>query len=317
MQCKKHHFMIWLIRAIAVLVLIGGLTAVMYPFLSNFLFDHRSDSLIATYDTEVEAADTAETERMLDEAREYNARLTESAVELTDPFYGPDQEVADDYYNVLKINDSGVMGYIDIPVIGVYLPIFHGTAAETLEAGIGHLEGTSFPVGGESTHAVLTGHTGLSSATLFTDLISMEVGDYFFVHVLDEIYSYRVDQILVVEPDDTSELHIVPGMDYVTLVTCTPYGINTHRLLVRGIRVPDEEGLAILYPDSEIEIDAAGELASLREAQHQAKTSLWMREYRNAVIIGTSGIAVVLGLSAILSQTRKRKRGGQREEKNT
>lgn len=310
---KRKRRRLQLIRAAAVLVILGGLAAVMYPFLSNYLFDHRSDSQITAYTTDVEAADDGETERLLQEARDYNARLTESTVELTDPFVEEDvQEDVDEYYNILNINDSGVMGYIDIPVIGVYLPIFHGTAAETLEAGVGHLEGSSFPVGGASTHAVLTGHTGLSSAKLFTDLIAMEVGDYFCIHILNELLFYRVDQILVVEPEDTSALHIISDMDYVTLVTCTPYGINTHRLLVRGVRVPDEEGLAILYPESDTgDENAAAELAALREQQHRINSSLWMREYRNAVLAGIGGTAAALLLLTGVKRIRKRKRGEQ------
>ena len=142
------------------------------------------------------------------------------------------------YNNILNLDQSGVMGYLEIPCISVDLPIYHGTDAEILERGVGHLAASSIPIGGKSTHSVLTGHTGLSSAKLFTDLTEMKKGDLFFINVLGQTLAYKVDQISVVRPKDTRKLRIVDGKDYVTLVTCTPYGVNSHRLLVRGTRVP-------------------------------------------------------------------------------
>jgi len=141
--------------------------------------------------------------------------------------------------NILNLNRDGVMGYISIPKIDIKIPIYHGTSSEVLSKGVGHLEGSSFPVGGESTHAILSAHRGLPSARLFTDLDQLEVGDKFYIYILDQVYTYQVDQVLVIEPSETEALQIQDGKDLVTLVTCTPYGVNTHRLLVRGERVEE------------------------------------------------------------------------------
>ena len=149
------------------------------------------------------------------------------------------------YNNLLKIDDTGMMGYIDIPKLDVVLPVYHGTSEKVLQSGVGHLKNTSLPVGGESCHAVLSGHRGLANAKIFTDLNKMEVGDVFYIKVLHHTFAYQVDQILTVLPSDTDALQIEKGKDYVTLVTCTPYAVNTHRLLVRGTRIPYEEAQKI------------------------------------------------------------------------
>lgn len=201
------------------------------------------------------------------EARQYNIDLTRSEVQLTDPFKDKKSNGETLFYNrILDLDGSGIMGYVKIPCISVDLPIYHGTSAEVLEHGIGHLAASSFPVGGKSTHAVLTGHTGLSSAKLFTDLTEMKKGDLFFIHVLDKKLAYRVDQINVIRPENTRKLQIIDGKDYVTLLTCTPYGVNDHRLLVRGIRTE--------YHEKE-------ELT--KERPHHSQ---WMEVYRRAILIG-------------------------------
>jgi sortase A len=169
---------------------------------------------------------------MLEEAREYNAQLarTRTGYELTD-------EQLEQYRSELDVSGTGIMGYVDIPSLKVTLPIYHGTEEAVLQTAVGHIESTSLPVGGANTHCVISGHRGLPSARLFTDIDRLVVGDIFTLNVLDEVLTYEVDQILIVEPYDLSCLQIIPGRDLVTLVTCTPYGINTHRLLVRGHRI--------------------------------------------------------------------------------
>ena len=188
-----------------------------------------------TYEETVAAQDDALLAEEWAKAEEYNENLAGDPVH--DPFVpGSGYALPDNYLDVLNID--GVMGRITIPKIGVDLPIYHGTDAETLEKGVGHIESTSLPIGGEYRHAVLTGHRGLPSAELFTRLDELEPGDQFYLHVLDATLAYQVDQILTVEPQELETLVAEPGQDYVTLVTCTPYGINTHRMLVRGTRVP-------------------------------------------------------------------------------
>ena len=179
---------------------------------------------------------------MIKKAREYNKSLI-GISSFLDPFSQEDGNQTEDdiYNNLLKIDDTGMMGYIDIPKINILLPVYHGTSEEVLQSGIGHLKNTSLPVGGKSSHAVLSGHRGLGHAKMFTDLNRMEIGDVFYIKVLHYTFAYEVDQILTVEPQDTKALAIEKGKDYVTLVTCTPYAINTHRLLVRGKRIPYKE----------------------------------------------------------------------------
>lgn len=266
-----------------------------YPFLADYLFENRQDSIITAYESAVDDAQDEELEEMLDAARQYNESLLNGNVELHDPFtesvIGYDEE---DYYALLNLDGTGIMGYISIPCINVYLPIYHGTEEEVLESGVGHLEGSSLPIGGEGTHTVLTGHTGLSSAKLFTDLTLLEEGDVFFLTVLGEKIAYEVDQILVVEPSDTSALQIESGMDYCTLLTCTPYGINTHRLLVRGKRTEYTE---------EIEKEAA---ASATEKTTQSE---WMLQYRKSLYAALALIAVGI---LVLFLLRRRRSGGGR-----
>lgn len=175
-------------------------------------------------------------QRELEKAEEYNDDLTESVELLNDPFMQSDSLDNTDYDDLLNATAEGVMAYLEIPAIDVLLPIYHGVDNGELSKGIGHLPETSLPVGGESTHSVLAGHSGMSNARLLTDLPKLKEGDVFYIHVYGRTLTYTVDQIKTVLPTDTSDLTITPGEDYVTLVTCTPYGVNTHRLLVRGTR---------------------------------------------------------------------------------
>ena len=212
-------------------VLVFGVCILLYPVVSAIIAKMTQSATIATYQRAVQNLSKQEIEKMKADAEKYNASLAGAV--LTDPFSGV-EKLDTSYVKLLNVGE--VMGYIEIPKISVYLPIFHGSSEEVLQKGVGHLENTSLPIGGASTHAVLSGHRGLPSATLFTDLDQMAKGDLFYIHILDETLAYQVDQIKVVDPDNTSDLTIQPGKDYVTLVTCTPYGINTQRLLVRGAR---------------------------------------------------------------------------------
>lgn len=221
--------------AAAVALFFGGAAVFCYPAVSNYLNQKNQAQVVQNYEQAVAGQDEDFLAEEWAKAEEYNENLAGDPVH--DPFVpGSGYALPDNYMDVLNLD--GVMGRITIPKIDVDLPIYHGTDAETLEKGVGHIEATSLPIGGEYRHAVLTGHRGLPSAELFTRLDELEQGDRFYIHVLDATLAYRVDQILTVEPQELENLVAEPGQDYVTLVTCTPYGINTHRLLVRGTRVP-------------------------------------------------------------------------------
>lgn len=221
---------------------IPGLLVLLYPALSNCRNVYQQSQLIAEYREKAEAMQQEEWDAMFAAAGEYNRRLLE--LDLDFACIGGDNAAlmevdGMDYEEILNVDGAGSMGYLLIDKIGVKLAIGHGTGEEVLEEGVGHLEGSSMPVGGSGTHAALFGHRGLSAAKLFTDLDQMEIGDTFEVHVLNRKLKYEVDQILVVEPTETDALLITGGEDYVTLVTCTPYAVNSHRLLVRGRRMQE------------------------------------------------------------------------------
>lgn len=225
-----------------VLLLLAGVSLLLYPSLSDYWNSMHQTRAIASYAETVSQLDTAQYDEMWKAAQDYNRSLAqrETAFALTD-----EQKAA--YESLLDVSGLGVMGYIDIPGIDCSLPIYHGTEESVLQIAVGHLEWSSLPVGGEGTHCVLSGHRGLPSAKLFTNLDKLAVGNTFLLRVLDEVLTYEVDQILIVEPEQVDALGIVPGEDYCTLVTCTPYGINTHRLLVRGHRVENTPEAARMH----------------------------------------------------------------------
>lgn len=225
-----------------VLLLLAGVSLLLYPSLSNYWNSMHQTRAIASYAETVSQLDTAQYDEMWKAAQDYNRSLAqrETAFALTD-----EQKAA--YESLLDVSGLGVMGYIEIPEIDCSLPIYHGTEESVLQVAVGHLEWSNLPVGGEGTHCVLSGHRGLPSAKLFTNLDKLAVGDTFLLRVLDEVLTYEVDQILIVEPEQVDALGIVPGEDYCTLVTCTPYGINTHRLLVRGHRVENTPEAARMH----------------------------------------------------------------------
>lgn len=235
------------IKFIAIgLLMLAGLSLLLYPLVSNTWNNYRQTQLISSYEEAIVVADEKgqidyESEVLM--ANTYNTNLLPCI--LPDSFATAEaaEEEDEEYMSCLNLNGDGIMGYVQIPKIGIKLPIFHGTSDEVLQIGAGHLEGSSLPIGGESTHSVLSAHRGLPSASLFTDLDLMKEGDHFYINVLDETLAYEVDQILTVEPEDTTALAVEDGKDLVTLLTCTPYGVNTQRLLVRGHRVDYVEGM--------------------------------------------------------------------------
>lgn len=221
------------------LIFIAGFLIFMYPTFSDAWNRNRDSHLITEYQSYVEDAGEEQLEEELEKAEAYNKTLLGGQV--PDAFAQRDGIQDQEYESLLNINNDGVIGYVEIPAIDVKLPVYHYTTDEVLQKGAGHLFGSSLPVGGESTHAVISAHRGLPSAKMFTDLNLLEEGDIFTVHVLGRTVTYKTDQIKTVEPDNTSDLGIEKGSDYVTLLTCTPYGVNTQRLLVRGHRVSNEE----------------------------------------------------------------------------
>lgn len=229
---------------LAIVICLVGLGVLLYPTISNYINVWKQSRKIAEYNSTMEELEREKRETMLAAARAYNAKLVELGFSF-DNIEGKEDILTINgqrYEELLNVNGNGIMGYVVIDKINVRLAISHGTEEDVLLDGVGHLEGTSLPVGGESTHAALFGHRGLPSAKLFTDLDQIEVGDTFQIYVLDNVLTYQVDQILVVEPDDAEALQIEEGKDYVTLVTCTPYSVNTHRLLIRGVRVEETIG---------------------------------------------------------------------------
>ncbi len=211
----------------------------LYPTIASYFNQEKYSEMFSNYN-ELSYADTYEKQLKL--AKEYNKQLM--SVNIQDIFINPQIGNSSTYLNLLNINEDGVMGYIEIPKIDVKLPIYHGTSSEVLQKGVGHLEGSSLPVGGKGTHAILSAHRGLPTAKLFTDLNQLQKEDKFYIRILGKILVYEVDQILVVEPNQTDALMIDENKDYITLVTCTPYAVNTHRLLVRGVHVETKDEAA-------------------------------------------------------------------------
>ncbi len=266
---------------IGLLCLVAGVAAAGYPLIRNFVLEYQAGEEISRYEEAVQQEETDELARMFSQAQEYNEALQK----------GDEVSVAD-YDELLAVTDA--IGYLEIPKLGIYLPIYHGLDDEVLQKGIGHIPETSLPVGGPSTHCVLSGHSGLPAARLLTELDQMEEGDRFYLHVLDETLAYEVDKISVVLPDDTSEIQIEKGRDYVTLLTCTPYGINTHRLLVRGERVEYTE-----------------EAVSLGTAEKQeAEQKVSWRLVTWAAALGIAVLLLIIGIWLII---RGRRRSGKQE----
>ena len=235
---------------ILLLIMLVGLSLLLYPTVSDYWNSLHQSRAIAGYTERVAQMDTVDYEVMWSAAEEYNRRLLED----TGNRYRMSDEEQQAYDSLLDVTETGIMGYVEIPKLKTSLPIYHGTDDAVLQIAVGHLAGSSLPVGGAGSHCVLTGHRGLPSAKLFTNLDEMEEGDTFSLHVLDQTLTYEVDQIRIVKPEELEDLAIEPDKDYCTLVTCTPYGINSHRLLVRGHRISNAEQ-DIPVPADAVQID--------------------------------------------------------------
>lgn len=243
---KKH-----LTTLLLIAIFIAGLCILLYPSVSDYWNSMVQSKAIVDYEVALSNLTQKDYTDAFEAAYAYNAALREVDFPLMYFDKLDEREDLQKYEDILNINGNGIMGYISIPKIKVELPIYHGTSASVLNVAAGHLEGTSLPVGGESTHCVLSAHRGLPSAKLFTDLDEMAIGDVFTITVLDQVLTYEVDQIKIVEPNEVDDLYVVEGEDYCTLVTCTPYGINTHRLLVRGTRIETVEEKPTIYVPSD------------------------------------------------------------------
>ncbi len=283
MEVVKTQYKKVLAGAALVLLLLVGLGLILYPLLSNYFASGEQSAVQAQYVDEVSAMENAKIEAELEAARLYNEALL--SVQDTD------EVKLRAYDELLNFAGNGVMATLEVPVIDVELPIYHGVGEDVLQKGVGHMPGTSLPIGGASTHAVLSAHAGLPSARLFTDLDQLVVGDQFCIHVLGEALYYEVDQIVVTIPSDTDAVQIVEGKDYVTLLTCTPYGVNTHRLLVRGRRTEIPE-----VPPTVAD-----------EPEQPERASTWTEKYLQGIAFGMAGAALLIG-SLVLAWKIKKNR---------
>lgn len=284
---KKSKRNPWIL-SVPLLIFAVGAGIFLYPAISNYLAERNQKNVIRSYRAEVENQDEADLERAWAEAWRYNENLAGDPVH--DPFImGSGYVLPDNYEEVLNIGGDGVMCYVEIPKIEVYLPVYHGTSDEVLQKGAGHLDMTALPIGGKNRHPVISAHRGLPSAELFTHLDEMEKGDIFYIHVLDETLAYQVDQIEVIEPEELNLLTPEEDKDLLTLLTCTPYAVNTHRLLVRGVRIPYEEAAA-LQPEGII----------------GTEDDKWRTIY---ILSAAAGLALLTAAAVILRVVRRKRRG--------
>ncbi len=234
---------------ILVIVFLVGLSVMLYPAVSNYFNTRNQKREIVNYNNILNSMDNSEYEKMLKEAQEYNDELKK--------VYSPldNYDLVSGYEDVLDVTGTGIMGYVTVPEIDIELPIYHGTSDAVLNIAVGHVQGSTLPIGGNSTHSVISAHRGLPSATLFSDLDKLEEGDTFTVTVLNDVLTYEVKKIQIIEPDDVQKLAIVDGKDYVTLVTCTPYGINTHRLLITGERTETNKNSSVRVSADAVRIE--------------------------------------------------------------
>lgn len=268
-----------------VLVFFIALGVTLYPLISNHVNEKYKSEIHTAYVEIIEEADDSDLIASWDKAVEYNNAITPGTMEQG--AYSQEALIAasEDYDSQLNIGGDGIMGYVEVPIVGINLPIFHGTGADSLERGVGHLLGSSLPVGGTSTHAILTGHSGMATDKMFTDITQLKMGDVFYLHILGEVLAYQVCEMNTVLPYDTSLLGVVSGRDLCTLVTCTPIGVNSHRLLVRGERIPYEEAEEIVEEIQEEEIPE----------------SSWEQEYLRGIILGLAAVVVIAALAVIVT----------------
>ena len=279
---------------IAVVAFLIALGITLYPMISTWYNERHQAEVHIHYQEKVEQVDNTKLIEAKEMAVAYNQTILPGAQDEDSFSNEALLNAIEDYAGLLNLAGDGIMGYVEIPKIGVSLPIYHGTNNSTLERGVGHLLGSSLPVGGESTHSVLTAHSGMASQKLFSDLDRMKIGDVFYLDVLGERLAYQVDQIKTVLPYDTTYLQTEIGSDLCTLVTCTPFGVNTHRLLVRGARIPYEEAEVIVEEKLETE---------------EPVKSTWEQQYLQGIIIGVSAV-VILGLGLLVFWYVRRRRNG-------
>lgn len=286
-----------IITICAAVLFLTALGLTLYPLVSNYVNQKYASEIQTAYQELIQQTDDSVLQEAKQRAIAYNLAITPDTADA----YSEESllSAAEDYDNQLDIAGNGIMGYVEIPKIQVNLPIYHGTDAEVLDRGVGHLLGSSLPVGGENTHTILSGHSGMASQKMFTDLEQLTQGDMFYLNVLNETLAYQVTEINTVLPYETDLLGIVPGEDLCTLVTCTPYGVNTHRLLVRGSRIPYEE--AAVLKEENVSVEPA--------------TSTWEAKYLQGLLVGcgAAGIAglLVLAVTRICKKQSKRHKGGR------
>ena len=291
--------------AIAVLCFIAAIGIILYPAVSSYVNEKYRSEIHTEYELQLNLVDDTELERVRELAVAYNEAITPGAT--MNEAYSQEAILAasEDYDAQLNLTETGVMGYVEIPRLDIYLPIYHGTGTDSLDRGVGHLLGSSLPVGGSSTHSILTGHCGMANQRLFTDLPQMVVGDVFYLHVLNEVLAYQVDEINTVLPYDTTHLGVTSGEDYCTLITCTPVGINTHRLLVRGTRIPYEKAVTV---QEEV------------QSQQPEQNSNWENQYMLGIWLGILAL-LIAGLVCLLyrrfHKMPKRRKGGRYVRKKT
>ena len=279
---------------LAVILFLLALGMTFYPVISNYVNQKYASEIHTAYEEVIEQTDNTELTKAKELAVSYNHAIVPGTT--AEDSYSQEALTAasEDYEHQLNIAGDGIMGYVEIPCINVNLPIYHGTGNDSLERGIGHLLGSSLPVGGESTHSILTGHSGMASQKMFTDLEQMELGDVFYLNVLGETLAYQVVEINTVLPHDTSLLGIEDGKDICTLVTCTPYGVNTHRLLVCGSRIPYEEAEVIVE----------------EKADEKPEESTWEQQYLKGILYGIAAVVLLVIASAVIRVILKHFREG-------
>ena len=287
MKTKKK----WIVAA-AVVMFILALGVTIYPLLANYYNARHQSEIRTAYQEQVEKTNDGELTEAWTLAAQYNETIKPGAHEAGAFSQDALLTASEGYDALLNVAGNGIMGYIEIPKIGVSLPIYHGTDATTLEVGVGHLLGTSLPVGGDGTHAVLSGHSGMAAQKMFSDLGNLAVGDVFYLNILGKTLAYQVDQIRTVLPYETEELRSIAGLDLCTLSTCTPFGVNSHRLLVRGVRIPYEDAVSI-------EAETVNDSAQV--------TSTWEKQYEKGILIG-GGISILFIVSTLVLRQKRRKK---------
>ena len=269
-----------LINIFIALMILVGLSVMFYPVVSDMWNTYRNSLLISSHKKDVNDLSKKQTEQIWNEAVNYNKNHKENFIK-EDVFTNLKKHTKSKYDSYLNISKNGVMGTIVIPKINVEIPIYHGTGEKELQTGVGHMEGTSLPVGGTSSHCGLSAHRGLPSAKLFTDLDKMKKGDLFFLHILDKTLAYKVEDIFTVKPNETDKLSLIKGKDYVTLLTCTPYAVNTHRLLVRGVRTAYK--------------------------QNQEQNVSILKDYRVWILIGTIVALIIVNVFMVIKNKKKKR----------